>query len=48
MFVPRDRHDEVAAFAKTAAEKFVVGAADASGTMLGPVVSKSSTTRSRA
>ncbi|CAM5764181.1 aldehyde dehydrogenase [Labrys miyagiensis] len=40
MFVPRDRHDEAAALAKTAAEKFVVGAADASGTNLGPVVSQ--------
>jgi aldehyde dehydrogenase (NAD+) len=40
MFVPRDRHDEAAAYAKVAAEKFVVGQADASGTNLGPVVSK--------
>jgi aldehyde dehydrogenase (NAD+) len=40
MFVPRERHDEVAALAKVAAEKFVVGAADASGTNLGPVVSQ--------
>ena len=40
MFVPRERHDEAAAYAKTAAEKFVVGAADAAGTMLGPVVSQ--------
>jgi aldehyde dehydrogenase (NAD+) len=40
MFVPRARHDEAAAFAKTAAEKYVVGAADGAGTMLGPVVSQ--------
>lgn len=40
MFVPRDRQDEAAAFAKAAAEKFHVGAADAPGTVLGPVVSK--------
>jgi len=40
MFVPRDRQEEAAAFAKTAAEKFRVGAADAPGTVLGPVVSK--------
>jgi aldehyde dehydrogenase (NAD+) len=40
MFVPRERHDQVAALAKVAAEKFVVGAADASGTNLGPVVSQ--------
>ncbi len=40
MFVPRDRHDEAATFAKTAAETFVVGPADAPGTNLGPVVSQ--------
>ena len=40
MFVPRDKHDEAASYAKTAAETFKVGAADAPGTMLGPVVSK--------
>ncbi len=40
MFVPRDRQDEVAAFAKKASEKYRVGAADAEGTVLGPVVSK--------
>jgi aldehyde dehydrogenase (NAD+) len=40
MFVPRDRHDEAAAIAKAAAEKYVVGPADAPGTMLGPVVSQ--------
>ncbi len=40
MFVPRDRHDEAAGYAKAAAEKFVVGPADAPGTRLGPVVSK--------
>jgi len=28
MFVPRERHDEAAAYAKSAAEKFVVGPAD--------------------
>ena len=40
MFVPRDRHDEAAAHARTAAETFVVGPADAPGTVLGPVVSQ--------
>ena len=40
MFVPKDRHDEAAAYAKSAAETFRVGAADAEGTMLGPVVSQ--------
>jgi len=40
MFVPRDRQDEVAAAAKKASEKYRVGAADAEGTVLGPVVSK--------
>ena len=40
MFVPRDRHDEAAAHAKAAAETFVVGPADAPGTVLGPVVSQ--------
>ncbi|MDQ0470614.1 aldehyde dehydrogenase family protein [Labrys wisconsinensis] len=40
MFVPRDRHDEAAEHAKAAAETYVVGAADASGTNLGPVVSQ--------
>jgi aldehyde dehydrogenase (NAD+) len=40
MFVPRDRQDEVARYAKDAAETFRVGAADAAGTVLGPVVSK--------
>jgi aldehyde dehydrogenase (NAD+) len=40
MFVPRDRQEEVIAFAKAKAETFVVGAADAAGTNLGPVVSQ--------
>ena len=40
MFVPRDRHDEAAAFARTAAESFTVGPADQEGTVLGPVVSQ--------
>ena len=40
MFVPRDRQDEAAEFAKKAAEKYRVGPADAPGTVLGPVVSK--------
>ena len=40
MFVQKERMAEAAAIAKAAAEKFVVGAADAAGTMLGPVVSK--------
>ena len=40
MFVPRDRQEEVADYAKKAAEKYRVGAADAPGTVLGPVVSK--------
>ncbi len=39
MFVPRERHDEAAAHAKAAAEAFTVGAPDASGSDLGPVVS---------
>ena len=40
MFVPRDRHDEVAAIAKAAAEKFTVGPANAPDIDLGPVVSQ--------
>jgi aldehyde dehydrogenase (NAD+) len=40
MFVPRDRHDEAASYAKAAAEKFTVGPADAPNTKLGPVVSQ--------
>ena len=40
MFVPRDRHDEAAAFAKAAADAFRVGPANAPGTDLGPVVSE--------
>ena len=40
MFVPRDRHDEAAGYAKAAAEKFVVGPADGANTKLGPVVSQ--------
>jgi aldehyde dehydrogenase (NAD+) len=40
MFVPRDRHDEAAGYAKTATEKFTVGPADAAGSKLGPVVSQ--------
>jgi len=40
MFVPRDRHDEAAEYARVMAETFVVGPADASGTKLGPVVSQ--------
>jgi aldehyde dehydrogenase (NAD+) len=40
MFVPRDRQEEAAAFAKAAAESFRVGPAGASGTVLGPVVSQ--------
>jgi aldehyde dehydrogenase (NAD+) len=40
MFVPRDRQDEVIAFAKAKAETYVVGAADAPGTSLGPVISQ--------
>src|SRR5262245_30153219 len=40
MFVPRDRHDEAAGIAKTAAETFVVGPADGANTRLGPVVSE--------
>ena len=39
MFVPRDRHDEAATYAKAAAEAFAVGAPDRPGTDLGPVVS---------
>ncbi len=40
MFVPRDRHDEAASYAKAAAEKFTVGPADGPNTKLGPVVSQ--------
>ncbi|MDG4877405.1 aldehyde dehydrogenase family protein [Mesorhizobium sp. WSM4935] len=40
MFVPRDRHDEAAGYAKKAAEKFTVGPADAPNSKLGPVVSQ--------
>jgi aldehyde dehydrogenase (NAD+) len=40
MFLPRDRQEEAAEFAKKAAEKYRVGPADAPGTVLGPVVSK--------
>jgi aldehyde dehydrogenase (NAD+) len=40
MFVPRERLGEAAGYAKAAAEKFPVGAADAPGTVLGPVVSQ--------
>ena len=40
MFVPREQHDEAAAHAKAAAEAFTVGAPDASGSDLGPVVSE--------
>jgi aldehyde dehydrogenase (NAD+) len=40
MFVPRDRHEEAASYAKAAAEDFTVGPADAANSMLGPVVSE--------
>jgi aldehyde dehydrogenase (NAD+) len=40
MYVPRERHDEAAAIAKTAAEKFSVGPADDPKSRLGPVVSQ--------
>ncbi len=40
MFVPRDRHEEAASYAKAAAEDFTVGPADAAASMLGPVVSE--------
>ena len=40
MFVPRDRQDEVIGYAREAAEKFVVGPADAPASKLGPVVSQ--------
>jgi len=40
MFVPRERQDEVIGYAREAAEKFVVGPADAPNTKLGPVVSQ--------
>ena len=38
MFVPSDRHEEVKAIAKAAAERFVVGDPRAAETYLGPVV----------
>ncbi len=40
MFVPRQKLDEAASYAKAAAETFAVGPADAPGTTLGPVVSE--------
>ncbi len=40
MFVPRERQGEAVEIAKTSAETFTVGAADAPGTKLGPVVSQ--------
>ncbi len=40
MFVPRERQNDVIRYAKDAAEGYRVGAADAPGTMLGPVVSQ--------
>ena len=40
MLVPRDRQDEVAGIAKGRRRKYRVGAADAEGTVLGPVVSE--------
>jgi aldehyde dehydrogenase (NAD+) len=39
MFVPRDRHEEVKAIAKAAAEKVVVGAPGDARSTIGPVVS---------
>jgi aldehyde dehydrogenase (NAD+) len=41
MFVPQDRHDEVKAIARAAAEKFVVGNPQDPATRLGPVVNES-------
>jgi aldehyde dehydrogenase (NAD+) len=40
MFVPIDRHDEVKAIAKAAAERVVVGSVNEPGTTIGPVVSE--------
>jgi aldehyde dehydrogenase (NAD+) len=40
MFVPADRHDEVKAIAKAAAERVVVGGVNEAGTTIGPVVSE--------
>jgi aldehyde dehydrogenase (NAD+) len=40
MFVPADRHDEVKAIAKAAAERVVVGQVNEAGTTIGPVVSE--------
>ena len=40
MFVPRERQEEAVSLARTAAETFTVGPADAAGTKLGPVVSQ--------
>ncbi len=40
MFVPLDRHEEVKAIAKAAAETFVPGDPQAKGTVIGPVVSE--------
>src|ERR1700722_1465255 len=40
MFVPADRHEEVKAIAKAAAERVVVGSVNDPGTTIGPVVSE--------
>lgn len=40
MLVPVDKHDAAIAFAREASKRFVVGPADAPGTVLGPVVSE--------
>jgi aldehyde dehydrogenase (NAD+) len=40
MFVPADRHDEVTAIAKAAAERVVAGSANDEKTTIGPVVSE--------
>jgi aldehyde dehydrogenase (NAD+) len=40
MFVPADRHDEVKAIARAAAETVVVGSVNDRGTTIGPVVSE--------
>ena len=47
MLVPNARMDEAAAIAKAAAEQVKVGDPAAEGTVIGPVVSRCSSTRSR-
>ena len=47
MLVPADRHDEVVALVKAAAEKYTVGAPDAEGTRIGPMATSNQLKRVR-